>query len=154
MTKPVETVAGTVIMADGTERSASRNTYTKTIFNADGSFYTERETRVEFGTFGNANSARGHSWRRASAKQAETFKEHLSRAPIRRGFSVVPEREDEGMKLSSKMLDAMVDAFGEGWREEDRERDGMSRPGDRRRAGLAKALKLIGIEADDSWRRA
>jgi hypothetical protein len=50
--------AGTIQMADGTTRSARRN-----------------GENVEFFTFGNANNTMGHSWRKASAKQAKTFKE-------------------------------------------------------------------------------
>lgn len=48
---------GTVRMSDGTTREARRH--------EDGT--------VQFATFGNANSARGHGWRKATAKQAETF---------------------------------------------------------------------------------
>lgn len=49
--------AGTVGMSDGTTRDARKL--------PDG--------RVEFWTFGNANSTRGHGWRRATAAQAATF---------------------------------------------------------------------------------
>jgi len=58
------------------------------------------------------------------------------------------------MKVSAEKLEQMVEAFGEGWSQEDLERDGMSRPGDRRRAGLTEALRVIGIEVDDTWRKA
>lgn len=56
-------------------------------------------------------------------------------------------------KVDSETLDKMVEAFGRGWNAEHLESDGMSREGDRRRAGLTKALKVIGVEVDDSWRR-
>lgn len=56
-------------------------------------------------------------------------------------------------KINAETLERMVEAFGGGWRAEDRERDGMSRSGDRRRAGLTEALKVIGIEADQGWRK-
>jgi hypothetical protein len=49
-------ITGTVLMSDGTRRTA-RST----------------ENGVEFRTFGNANSRAGHSWRKASTKQAESF---------------------------------------------------------------------------------
>lgn len=52
-----QTSAGTVRMSDGTTRTAR----------------THGDGRVEFWTFGNANSTRGHGWRKASAAQAATF---------------------------------------------------------------------------------
>jgi hypothetical protein len=58
------------------------------------------------------------------------------------------------MRISKEQLERMVTAFGEGWTEENRESDGMSRTGDRRRAGLSKALRPVGIEVDQDWRNA
>jgi hypothetical protein len=52
-----KTITGTVLMTDGTRRAA-RST---------------AEDVVEFRTFGNANARAGHSWRKASAKQAASF---------------------------------------------------------------------------------
>lgn len=58
------------------------------------------------------------------------------------------------MRISKEQLEEMVEAFGQGWIEEKREQDGMSRAGDKRRAGLTKALNAVGIDVDQDWRRA
>lgn len=63
------------------------------------------------------------------------------------------ERGLKVFKVNKDKLEEMIQAFGEGWQDEDKEKDGSSLPGDRRRAGLTKALKLIDIEVDDSWRK-
>lgn len=71
--KPVESVVGTVLMADGTRRFAYRNTYKVTTFNGDGTFATELVTRVEFELDTNANAMRGRRYRKTTDKQAQTF---------------------------------------------------------------------------------
>lgn len=74
MMKPVESVAGTVTMADGTRRTAYRNAYKVTTFSVDGSTaVTAEEVRIEFRLFTNANASRGRAYRRATDKQASTF---------------------------------------------------------------------------------
>ena len=72
--KLIESVEGMVTMADGTARAACRNTY-RDMVNVDGgrSMQAITETRIEFRTFGNANNSRGHSFRKATEKQAATF---------------------------------------------------------------------------------
>lgn len=50
-------------------------------------------------------------------------------------------------------LTRMVEAYGQGWVAEDRETDGMGRSGDRRRAGLTEALKVIGLTVSPEWRK-
>jgi hypothetical protein len=72
--KLIESVAGTVIMADGTGRLAYRNTYRDIRFSADGAtFTTEEVVRVEFALFTNANAGRTRKFRKTTPKQAATF---------------------------------------------------------------------------------
>lgn len=71
--KPIESTAGYVTMADGTQREAYRNTYPVTEFHADGTFTTTSETRIEFLLFTNRANGSGDKFRKTSAKQAATF---------------------------------------------------------------------------------
>lgn len=73
MSKLIESVEGTVTMANGTQRWAARNTYEAPVFNSDGSIGCNRETRIEF--LLDTAAGKGRAYRKASPKQAETFKE-------------------------------------------------------------------------------
>jgi hypothetical protein len=73
MTKPSESIPGTVQMADGTWRGACKNTYTETVFKADGSFAHVQVVRIEFRLFTNANAG-GPKYRKTTDKQAATFR--------------------------------------------------------------------------------
>jgi hypothetical protein len=75
MHKLIESVAGTVTMADGTRRTAHRNTYKVTTFSADGTTATNaEEVRIEFVLFTNANAVRGPRYRKTTPDQAATFR--------------------------------------------------------------------------------
>ena len=69
----IQSVAGTVLMADGTRRAACSNTYRSAV-EVDGgrSMKMVDETFIEFRLFTNANAG-GKRYRKASAKQAATF---------------------------------------------------------------------------------
>jgi hypothetical protein len=71
--KVVESVTGTVLMSDGSRRTAYRNTYNRTVFNADGSFDTVTDVRIEFELLTNANARAGRQYRKTTPKQASTF---------------------------------------------------------------------------------
>jgi hypothetical protein len=72
--KLVESVEGTVRMADGTTRPAYRNTYRGTENSADGTTFRKVEdVRIEFKLFTNINLSSTRKWRKASAKQAASF---------------------------------------------------------------------------------
>jgi len=72
--KLMESIKGTVEMADGTSREAYRNTYRHMVQVDGGASMREvTETRIEFRLFGNINNRRGNGWRKASDKQAGTF---------------------------------------------------------------------------------
>lgn len=60
-------------MANGTRRSAFKNTYNVTTFSADGtSAATAPTVRIEFALFTNANAG-GRKYRKATDAQAATF---------------------------------------------------------------------------------
>jgi len=70
--KLVESIKGTVRMADGGGRYAYRNTYRGIKNSADGaSFTTVEEVRIEFLT--DTAAGRPRVWRKTSPKQAATF---------------------------------------------------------------------------------
>ncbi len=74
LSKPIESIAGTVRMADGTRRAAYRNTYKSVTFSADGSTpVSTEEVRIEFLLFTNAARGGSRKYRAATAKQADTF---------------------------------------------------------------------------------
>lgn len=74
MNKPMESTAGTVVMADGTRRFAYRNTYKITRYNTDGSVGTpEQDVSIEFLLDTNANAMVGRRYRKTTSKQAATF---------------------------------------------------------------------------------
>lgn len=69
--KPMESTQGRVTMANGTSRTAYRNTYKTFGYSADGVPVTGTETRIEFAT--DTAAGRPRVWRKASEKQAATF---------------------------------------------------------------------------------
>jgi len=70
--KLIESVKGTVRMADGGTRPAYRNTYRGIENSGDGtSFQTVEDVRIEFAT--DTAAGRSRVWRKTSAKQAASF---------------------------------------------------------------------------------
>jgi hypothetical protein len=68
----IESVKGTVQMADGGTRPAYRNTYQGIENSADGTtFRTVEATQIEFAT--DTAAGRTRTWRKASVKQAASF---------------------------------------------------------------------------------
>lgn len=72
--KAIESIAGTVLMSDGSRRVAYRNTYNQVVFSTDGTtFKTVKDVRIEFELDTNANARAGRHYRKTTAKQAATF---------------------------------------------------------------------------------
>jgi len=71
----IESIAGTVQMADGTTRAACKNTYTLIVFSANGETFEKKQTtRIEFELFTNINHSLQRRFRKTTAKQADSFK--------------------------------------------------------------------------------
>lgn len=75
MNKPKSSQAGTITLANGTTHQAFLNTYQDTVFSADGTTGTLVTTsRVEFLLGTNGAYSTGRKYRKATPKQAATFK--------------------------------------------------------------------------------
>lgn len=61
-------------MSDGSRRVAYMNTYSRTVFSADGTTFEKvQDIRIEFELDTNANARAGRHYRKTTAKQAATF---------------------------------------------------------------------------------